>query len=165
MIPGHVFDATMWEQEMYDHIRSHCEVEEEILREYQRLVDNPETAPAFRYLARTILDDERRHHAIFEDLAESFLQMAEVRTQEEPIPSLRGLRSDRDRVIEITDRLLTIECEDAKELDELAEDLAEYQDTTLWGLLIELMRDDTAKHIKILRFIIRAAQEPDPLEP
>ena len=27
------------------------------------------------------------------------------------------------------------------------------RETTLWGLLLELMQDDTSKHIKILQFI------------
>ena len=79
--------------------------------------------------------------------------MAELRLEDEPIPSLHGLRSDRERIEAATERLLAAERADAKELKQFAKQLKEVRDTTLWGLLVELMQDDTAKHIKILSFI------------
>ena len=79
--------------------------------------------------------------------------MAEIRLEEEPIPSLHGLRADRLRIDAVTARLLDAERADAKELKKLAKNLGELRDTTLWGLLVELMQDDTAKHIRILSFM------------
>jgi hypothetical protein len=87
------------------------------------------------------------------DLAESIRQMAELRLEEEPIPSLHGLRSDRERIRAATERLLAAERTDAKELKQFTKQLKDVRETTLWGLLVELMQDDTAKHIKILSFI------------
>jgi hypothetical protein len=106
-----------------------------------------------------ILADERRHHQIFHDLAELIRQMAELRLEDEPIPSLHGLKSDRVRIMAVTERLLDAERADAKELKQLAKQLREVRDTTLWVLLLELMQDDTAKHIKILSFIRERADK------
>ncbi|MGD9700863.1 MAG: hypothetical protein AB7Q42_02815 [Acidimicrobiia bacterium] len=151
--------ASVWEQQVYDHVTGHVAAEGAILDEYQQLANDETSSPAFRFLARLILEDERRHHRMFNDLAESIRQMSELRSEDEPIPSLRGLRADRDRVIEITDRLLEVERADAKELKSVAKELKDVKETTLWGLLIELMQDDTDKHVKILKFIRDRAQE------
>ena len=79
--------------------------------------------------------------------------MAEMRLEDEPIPSLHGLRSDRERIKAVTEHLLAVERADAKELKQFEKSLREVRDTTLWALLVELMQADTAKHIKILSFI------------
>ena len=79
--------------------------------------------------------------------------MAELRLEDEPIPSLHGLRSDRERIRATTEQLLAVERADAKELKQFAKKLKEVRETTLWVLLLDLMQDDTAKHIKILSFI------------
>ena len=145
--------ASVWEQEIFDYVSGHVATEAAILNEYQLLAEDPTASPAFRYLANLILADERRHHQLFNDLAASVRQMAEMRLEEEPIPSLHGLRSDRERIRAATDQLLATERADAKELKQFGKKLKEVHDTTLWGLLVELMQDDTAKHIKILTFI------------
>ena len=80
-------------------------------------------------------------------------RMAELRLENEPIPPLHGLRADRERIRAATERLLAAERADAKELKRLAKNLKEVRDTTLWGLLVDLMQADTAKHITILSFI------------
>jgi hypothetical protein len=145
--------ASVWEQEMYDYVSDHVAIEAAMLDEYQRLAEDESRSPAFRYLANLILADERRHHQIFNDLAESIRQMGELRLEDEPIPSLHGLRADRIRIMAVTERLLAAERDDAKELKRFAKSLREVRDTTLWGLLVEMMQADTAKHIKILSFI------------
>jgi hypothetical protein len=153
MTSTRIAGASVWEQEIYDHVSGHIATEGAILDEYQRLAEDPAGAPAFRYLAGLILADERRHHQLFNDLAESIRQVAELGLDDEPIPSLQGLKADRERIMAATERLLSVERADAKELKHLAKDLKVVRDTTLWRLLLELMQDDTAKHIKILRFI------------
>lgn len=147
-----IIGASVWEQDMYDYVSGHVATEGAILEEYQRLADDPSGSPAFRFLAGLILADERRHHQIFNDLAESIRQMAEL-SDDGPIPSLRGLKADRERILATTERLLETERADAKELKQLAKQLKDMRETTLWGLLLELMQDDTSKHIKILQFI------------
>lgn len=142
-----------WESDVYQHVANHGHIEGEILDEYQRLADDEEIPPAFAYLARIILDDEVRHHRIFDDLAENMRQMVEESDDRSPIPSLRGFHTDRVRIQRLTERLLEVERSDERELKDLAKRLKEFDKVTLWGLLIELMLDDTRKHIKILKFI------------
>lgn len=138
---------------MYNHLTTHGVVEGEILNTYKELAESGETSAAFRYLAGIILEDEVRHHKMFDDLAESMRQMGELRVEDSPIPPLHGLREDRDLIMEVTERLLEVERDDKKELKALANEYKPYRDTTLWGLLVELMRLDTEKHIMILKFM------------
>jgi hypothetical protein len=151
-----------WEQDIYQHVAAHGQLEGEILDEYKELADDEETSPAFSYLARMILDDEVRHHRIFDELAETFRQMGADTPDRSPIPSLRGFHADRIRIQRVTERLLEVERDDERELKDLAKRLRVFDKTTLWGLLIELMLDDTMKHIKILKFIRdRSKDQPD----
>ena len=151
-----------WELDIYQHVANHGHIEGEILDEYQRLADDEEIPPAFAYLARIILDDEVRHHRIFDDLAENMRQMVEESDDCSPIPSLRGFHTDRVRIQRLTEQLLEVERSDERELKDLAKRLKEFDKVTLWGLLIELMLDDTRKHIKILKFIQdRSKDQPD----
>jgi hypothetical protein len=152
--------ASAWEREMYDHLTRHTATEGAILEEYKQIAEDESASPAFRYLATLILDDERRHHRVFNDLAEAIRQLSELRVEDQPIPPLAGLRADRDRIMDVTERLLDSESEDATRLKALAKDMKDVRDTTLWGLLIELMQDDTQKHIKILKFIRDHARHP-----
>ena len=151
-----------WEQDVFEHISNHGHVEGEILDEYARLADDETISPAFSYLAGIILEDEVRHHRVFEELAETMRQMGANSHETPPIPSLRGLHADRVQIQRVTDRLLDVERADQRELKDLAKRLKEFDKVTLWGLLIELMLDDTEKHIKILKFIRdRSKDQPD----
>jgi hypothetical protein len=150
---AHIAGASVWEQELFDHISDHGAREGAMLSEYQRLAEDESLSAAFRYTARLILDEERRHHATFDDLATAVRQMAELREDEQPIPPLRELRRDRDRIRDVTERLLKAERDDVEALERLRKQMHLVKDTTLWSLLVELMEHDTQKHIKILRFI------------
>ena len=151
-----------WEQDIYQHVAAHGQLEGAILDEYKELADDEETSPAFSYLARMILEDEVRHHRIFDELAETFRQMGADTPDRSPIPSLRGFHADRIRIQRVTERLLKVERDDERELKDLAKRLKAFDNTTVWGLLIELMLDDTRKHIKILKFIRdRSKDQPD----
>jgi hypothetical protein len=151
-----------WEQDIHRHVANHGQVEGEILDEYQRLADDEEIPPAFAYLAGIILEDEVRHHRIFEDLAENMRQMFERSDDRSAIPSLRGFHTNRVGIQRLTEQLLEVERGDERELKDLAKRLRDFDKVTLWGLLIELMLDDTRKHIKILEFIQdRAQDQPD----
>jgi len=154
-IPG----ASVWEQRLYDRLRGHQEAERDILQEYRDLAADESVAPAVRYLARLILDDEVRHHQAFQDLAASIRQMGELQDADDPIPTLRGLRADADRIVALADRLIEVEKEDDRELKALAKELNDVKDTTLYGLLVDLMRHDTEKHLMILKFLRARAKE------
>jgi hypothetical protein len=69
-------------------------------------------------------------------------------------------KENRAEVLEVTERLLEREEGDLLELKRLRKELSDVKDTTLWGLLVELMERDTDKHIAILRFARRHARHP-----
>jgi hypothetical protein len=151
-----------WEWDIYEHVASHGLIEGEVLEEYQRIADDEETPPAFAYLVRIILEDEVRHHRVFDELAESMRHMVEDSPDDSAIPSLRGFHTDRVHIQRLTRQLLEVERADEDVLEELAHRLKDVDKVTLWGLLVDLMLDDTRKHIKILKFIEdRSKDQPD----
>lgn len=155
-LPG----ASVWQEDLYEHLTSHAETEGEILSEYRRVAESSPAA-ALRYLASLILEDEVRHHELFRQLADALKADVEAQPEDPAIPRL-GHWGDVTEVIEVTERLLAEERADAVRLRKLAHELGDMADTTLWGLLIELMQMDTSKHVKILEFVHRhAARERD----
>ncbi len=152
--------ASVWEQEVYDHLIHHVEGEMAILQAYDALA-NETTSPAFAYLARLILDDERRHHAMLHDLAETIRTSAQLSGEPTPIPDLGMFHADRERILAETERFLEVEEEDNRELERLAKQMRDVRNTTLWELLVRLIQHDNEKHRRILNFIRdRARQRP-----
>jgi rubrerythrin len=148
-------EASAWEQELFDHFRSHIDNEEELIAAYGELAEST-AAPGFGYLARLIVADERRHHELFSNLAETIQAEAEFRPHDSAVPSLPVARlpdDERERILGLTERFLAIERQDARDLERLAKKLEPVKDTTLCHLLVRLMRADSDKHIRILRFI------------
>lgn len=156
------FGTKEWEDEIYEHVSSHGRVEGEILEEYEQLANDENMPAALRYLARIILDDEERHHQVFDDLAATMAAMRDHSDAPAPIPSLAGFHTDRVHIKRVTDDLLRVERDDLRELKEFSKELKDLRKINLWSFLIELMIDDTRKHIKILEFIRdRADDQPD----
>ncbi len=147
-IPG----ASVWEQGLYDHLTAHVENEEEIVQAYEELAGSTDS-PAFAYLVRLIVDDERRHHQLLRDLAETIRTSAELVGEARPIPDLALFRADRQRIVAETERFLEWEKEDNEELERLAKDLKDVRNTTVWELVVRLMQNDNEKHRRILEFI------------
>jgi rubrerythrin len=150
--------ASAWEQEVYDHVTAHTDREEDTVQAYEELVGTTDS-PAFAYLARLILDDERRHHQLLDDLAQTIRTSAELVGEPGPIPDLALFGADRERILAETERFLAWEKEDNKELERLAKDLKVVRDTTVWQLVVRLMQDDNEKHRRILEFIRDRARE------
>lgn len=143
--------ASPFEQQLYDHFVSHVEAEVGSLQAYERLAESTQSE-AFRYLARLILDDERRHHRMLQDLADSIRSSTEMDTREPDVPYL-DLYKDREAILEATKTLMAVEDADDKELKALAKQVRDFKDTTLWDLIIEILKADNAKHRLILKFI------------
>jgi hypothetical protein len=144
--------ASRWEADLHDYLTSHLTNEADIASEYGELAQDT-TFPAFAYLAAWILEDERRHHRVFADLARSIRAMAELDRAEDAIPSLHGPAAERERIVASTNRFLNIEREDARELRQLRRRLRHIEKTSLLPFLVRLMQDDTRKHIRILKFV------------
>jgi len=152
--------ASVWEQEIYDHLTAHGKEEGATLQSYQELADSTDS-PAFAFLARIILDDERRHHQLLDDLAETIRVSAELSGEPTPIPDLAMFKADRARILAETERFLALEKEDNKKLDRLAKELKDVRDTTMWELVVRLMQHDNEKHRRILEFIRDRARAND----
>jgi hypothetical protein len=150
--------ASVWEEELYEHLTSHAGNEQEMLAEYQQAAATSDSA-AFRYLASLIVDDEIRHHRVLEELASALRTDAELRPEQPAIPRLDHWGPEPQHVVDLTEHLLEHERSDAKDLERLTRQLKDVQDTTMWGLLVKLLQIDTAKHMEILEFVRRHARK------
>jgi hypothetical protein len=156
-VASELVGASVWEEKLYEHLTSHEDNESELLAEYERAA-TASGSSAFQYLASLIKEDETRHHRMFSDLASAVRTDAEMRPEDPAIPRLDWWGEDAQRVVDLSERLLEREHEDAKDLHRLGGELKSVRDTTLWGLLVKLMEMDTAKHIEILEFVRRHAR-------
>lgn len=154
-----IVGASVWEQDLYDHLLGHIEHERETLVAYQRLAEETDSE-AFAFLAQMILDDERRHHGLLRALAETIRITSELSNDPTPIPDLAMFKADRDEILAQTERFLELEREDEKELHRLQKELKDVKDTTLWEFVVRLIRHDNAKHREILEFIADRARKP-----
>jgi len=146
-----IVGASVWEQALYDHLSKHVTGELETLQAYEKLGQSTESE-AFRYLARLILDDERRHHKMLDELAETIRTSAKLSGEPVPIPPL-DLRLDRERIMALTEQFIAVEEADEKELKKLGKELKDVRNTTLWKLVLDIIRADNEKHRRILKFI------------
>lgn len=144
--------ASVWEREMFTHLTEHMKREGAMLDEYVAASEGSESR-ALSYLVDLLVEDEHRHHRYFEALASSLKSEAELSGVEPAIPRLDLKKVSKGDLLRTTERLLKHEQSDAAELKRLHKELRELQDTTLWGLLVEIMQRDTEKHIAILRFV------------
>jgi hypothetical protein len=150
--------ASPWAQQLYDHVTAHGREEGEMLQSYADLAETTDS-PAFAFLARIILDDERRHHQLLDDLAATIRASAELSGEPTPIPDLGLFRADRDRILAETERFLELEKADNKKLEQLAKELKDVRNTTVWELVVRMIQHDNEKHRRILEFIRDRARE------
>lgn len=150
--------ASVWEEELYEHLTSHEESERDLLVAYQEAAARSGSA-AFRYLTSLIVEDEVRHHRVFRELSSALKTEAEFRPEQPAVPYLDRWGDEPGRIVELAERLLNQERADAHELRRLVKELKDFRHTTMWALLVELMEMDTAKHIAILEFVSGHARE------
>ncbi len=143
-----------WARDLHAHLTSHVEIERGMLEEYRSAAE-ASSSKAFEYLVNLLIEDEIRHHRILLELADS-LETISLRPREEPqVPYLDFNRSDTQSVLDLTEKLLQREQQDALELKRFQRELRDVKDTSIWGLLVDLMERDTQKHIAILKFVKR----------
>lgn len=142
---------------MFTYLTEHMRREGAMLEEYVATAAGTQSK-ALAYLVNLLVEDEHRHHRFFNDLASSLKSEAELSGVEPVIPRLDLRLVDSADLLATTRRLLDHERSDAAELKRLHKELRDLQDTTLWGLLVEVMQRDTEKHIAILRFVADHAE-------
>ena len=150
--PTSTIGWTVAETELFSHLSGHAKREGAILEEYAQAAMATESK-ALAYLVEILMEDERRHHRWFAELASSLEADASFSGTEPVVPRMDFHRADRVAVRDVTDRLLDHEKADEKELSRLQRELRDVSGTTLWGLLVELMQRDTEKHIAVLTFV------------
>src|SRR3546814_5459258 len=92
---------------------------------------------------------------MLEDLAETVKVSAELSMEPSPIPYL-DLHKDREAVLAATQALLAVEKADEKELKRLVAQLKDFKDTTLWELMLGIMRADRSEeHTSELQSLMR----------
>lgn len=144
--------ASRTDAELVELLARHGRDEGVMLAGYERYREEAPGA-AIRYLVSMIMDDERRHHTVIEEIANSIAWGWEGASPEPGVPSL-GRRHRDPAFLEATRELLNAEKADKRELKRLRRHLADYEDSTLWALLVDLMTLDTEKHATILQFVL-----------
>lgn len=142
--------ASVWERDLYDHLIGHVDAESAVIARYEDAATRT-SSDAFRYIARLIVEDERRHHRLIEDLAESLEHFVGLTDDPGPVPRLDP-PEHRDDLVRLTEELLAIEQADRRDLQKLRKKLEVVGTTTLWQLVVDMMQRDTDKHIAILKF-------------
>jgi len=145
--------ASVSTYEVVEALDRHGREEGELLASYQRYTEEA-ASPAARYLVALILEDERRHHRVLEELATTIAWGGMHDDSGATVPSSPRSVVDRD-LLEATRSLLRHERRDRAQLRHMRRRLHRYTDAPMWNLLIDIMRSDTDKHIRILRFILR----------
>ena len=132
-------------------LETHGEREGAALASYERVASESPPDGAVRYLVRLILEDEERHHRVFAEMANELKSFVEEVEVEPRVPAM--VERPNPALLAETKRLLAFEKDDAKELRRLRKALRQAPRSSLHPLLVDLMLDDTAKHISILEFI------------
>ncbi len=140
---------------LVDLIARHGTEEGRLLSTYEGLVD---TAPdeGVRYLIGLILEDERRHHRLLAEIANSMAWGSIAGSPEDSTPDMPHALTGE--LLEQTRRLRKAEQTDYRELRRIRRRLRPFAGTTMWALIVDLMLADTKKHATILRFLERHGQ-------
>lgn len=146
--------ASVTDRDLVATLSRHGAEEGRILAEYQRFAETS-ASPAVRYLVSLIMDDERRHHRVLEELANAIAWGWSENSPEPAVPDLPAGHAVDPELRRETLALLAEENKDHAELKRLRKQLGAYADTTLWALLIDMMILDTEKHALILDFVAR----------
>ena len=132
-------------------LETHGAREGAALDAYQRVAADTTAGPGVRYLVNLILEDEVRHHRVFDEMANQVRSFVDETDIQPRVPAL--VAHDDPALLAETRRLLEFERQDAKELKELRKALKGRPRSSLQPLLVDMMLHDTAKHIAILELI------------
>jgi hypothetical protein len=134
--------------DLYQHLVTHAERENSMMQRYQALATSGEGYIGF--LTQLIAEDEERHHRLYEAWARSLEASAVVDVDRET-----ALLPEHDpaALLGAVQVLLDFERRDADQLKAMSKTMDDTRDTEIWGLVLDVMRADTDKHIRILGFI------------
>lgn len=142
--------ASVQTRQLVELISRHGSEEGRLLATYEDLAGKT-TDQGVRYLIDLILEDERRHHRLLEEIANSMAWGSTSGSPENSTPDLP--RALPPELLEQTRQLLKSEKSDYREIRRIRRRLRPFARTTLWSLIVDLMMLDTQKHAAILRFL------------
>jgi hypothetical protein len=136
----------VWERDAYLLLVDHVAKESEVLGRHDELMTG--AAPHVRFVLRLIAEDEARHHAVFEQWAETFKGFATlVAPPDDGVPRLVA-EGHAAQLVGTLEELLAMEKEDAKQLKgprEAVQGLPPHDDVAPAG------RADGARHAEAHR--------------
>ena len=139
------------ERELLDHLVRHLDEENQLIDDYEKLA--AEAGGHVAYLLRLIIEDEHRHHRLFQAWCNTaFRRRVPAGRAAGPSP---GSAVEPDEAGAVADFFLTVERADRKDVARLREQIRDQRDLTLWDVLLEVMDLDTQKHIAMLQFLER----------
>lgn len=141
-----------WVEKLYHHVTQHVQTEQGLLENYVSAAQGTESK-ALNYLVNLIIEDEKRHHRMFSELAASLKHGLDWTISGPEIPAMDFYKVDSEKMKEVTESLLANEMQDSRDLEILHKMVKVSKDATLWNLIVDIMQRDTEKHIAILRFI------------
>ena len=77
---------SVMERELFDHLVRHLDEENQLIEDYEKLA--AEAGGHVAYLLRLIIEDEHRHHRLFEEWCNTLRSDAEFRPVEPQVPHL-----------------------------------------------------------------------------
>ena len=132
-------------------LEQHGANEGALLESYQEIAERSDTQASVRFLVEMILNDEQRHHALFEQMANAIRSFIWEVPVEPRLPS--AVRRHNPELHAATAELLRAERKDRKELKALRSTLRHSRSASFDALMVDLMLHDTEKHITILEYI------------
>lgn len=152
--------GSVWDRELAAHLDRHLAEERVILERYEDLYARTRDEYV-RYLLELVLDDERRHHRLLDEITNRVCGDAALRELPGSVPRVTHPidPAQRAELIEATEEFLALERSDFEHLRDLRRRFKPLRDTTLLALLVELMELDTKKHVRILEFLRDRARE------
>jgi rubrerythrin len=139
-----------WWAAITHRFQAHVREETRFLEKYEQAIRDVACDPGTRALLERIVEDERRHHDHFEQLASA--SRGEGGTiPPPPAPD----RATAESLLDATREFLDAERHDQRELRRLRKELEPLADASQWPLIVHLMEIDTAKHIAILEYLER----------
>ena len=141
---------SVWEHDLYEHLTEHMQNELELVDRYEALAASAEGHVS--YLVKLIMEDEARHHRLFDEWRNALQSNAELREVEPQVPHMTRSKK-AEAVRDAAREFLEVERADERDLHRLQKSLKTVKDTTIWSLLVDMMELDTKKHQLILEFL------------
>jgi rubrerythrin len=148
--------ASELDERLFDAFQGHEREEQEVLEAYAAFAEQT-GSQTVRYLINIIVEDERRHHRILAELANTIRAEATFEERGRRVPDLDIHRRDQ-AILDSTRQFLEIERRDRDEFKGLAKQM-DRLGAPLNSFLVRMVLDDTDRHIRILRFIERLVRQ------